>query len=33
MQHDVGGCVICICNKVEYVDNEGSYMNFIKNAV
>ena len=25
IQYDVGGCVICISNKVEYLDNERSY--------
>ena len=27
IQYDVGGCVICISNKVEYLDKEGSYIN------
>ena len=31
--HDVSGCVICICSKVEDVDKEGSLMNFIKDVV
>ena len=33
MQHDVSGCAISICNNVEYVDNEESYMNFMKDVV
>ena len=30
IQYDVGGCVICISNKVEYLDKEGSYINSTK---
>ena len=33
MQNDVGGCVICIFNEVEYLDkerNEGSHKNSAK---
>ena len=30
IQYDVGGCVICISNKVEYFDKEGSYKNSTK---
>ena len=33
IQYDVGGCVICISNKVEYLDNEGRYINFTKDVV
>ena len=25
IQYDVGGCAICIFNKVEYLDKEGCY--------
>ena len=27
IKYDVGGCVICISNKVEYPDKEGCYIN------
>ena len=30
MQNDVGVCVICIFNKVEYLDKKGSYINSTK---
>ena len=33
IQDDVGGWVICISNKVEYVDKEGSYKNSTKEVV
>ena len=33
IQYDVGGWVICISNKVEYVDKEGSYKNSTKEVV
>ena len=33
VQYDVGGCVICKSNKVEYLDKEGSYINFTKEVV
>ena len=32
IQHDVGGCVMCISNKAEYPDNERSYKNSTKEA-
>ena len=33
IQYDVGGCVICISSKVEYLDKEGSYINSAKEVV
>ena len=33
IQYDVGGCVLCISNKVEYLDKEESYKNSIKEVV
>ena len=30
IQYDVGGCVICISNKVEYLDKKKSYKNSTK---
>ena len=33
MQNDVGGCVICISSKVEYLDKEESYINSVKEFV
>ena len=30
MQNDVGVCVICIFNKVAYLDKKGSYINSTK---
>ena len=27
IKYDIGGCVICISNKVEYPDKEGCYIN------
>ena len=33
IQYDVGGCVICISNKVEYLDKEGNYINSTKEVV
>ena len=33
LQYDVGDCAICISNKVEYLDKEGSYINSTKEVV
>ena len=33
IQYDVSGCVICISNKVEYLDKEGGYINSTKEVV
>ena len=33
IRYDVGGCVICISNKVEYLDKEESYINSTKEVV
>ena len=33
IQYDVGGCVICMSNKVEYLYKEGSYINSTKKVV
>ena len=33
IQYDVGGSVICISNKVEYLDKEESYVNSSKEVV
>ena len=32
IQYDVGGCVICISSKVEYLYKEGSYINSTKDV-
>ena len=33
MHYDVGGCVICISNKAEYLDKEESYDNSTKEVI
>ena len=33
IQYDVGGCVICISYKAEYLDKERSYKNSTKEVI
>ena len=33
IQYGVGGCAICISNKVEYLDNDDSYKNSTKKII
>ena len=33
IQYDISGCVICISNKVEYLDKEESYKNSTKEVI
>ena len=33
MHYDVSGCVICISNKVEYLDKEKSHNNSTKEVI
>ena len=33
MHYDVGGCVICVSNKVEYLNKEESYDNSTKEVI